>query len=96
MATAVSDTNGCYMVPAFVGLGAPYWNQYARGCIVGLTRGVNANHIVRATLEAIAYQVKDVIEVMKQTGKDLDIGYRETAEKGLAKFFEEKKEKSEK
>lgn len=66
MATAVPDTNGCYMVPAFVGLGAPYWNQYARGCIVGLTRGVNANHIVRATLEAIAYQVNDVLEAMEE------------------------------
>ena len=66
MATAVPDTNGCYMVPAFVGLGAPYWNQYARGCIVGLTRGVNANHIVRATLEAIAYQVSDVLEAMEE------------------------------
>lgn len=66
MATAVPDTNGCYMVPAFVGLGAPYWNQYARGCIVGLTRGVNANHIARATLEAIAYQVNDVLHAMEE------------------------------
>lgn len=66
MATAVPDTNGCYMVPGFVGLGAPYWNQYARGCIVGLTRGVNANHIVRATLEAIAYQVNDVLQAMEE------------------------------
>ncbi|MDO4178941.1 MAG: glycerol kinase GlpK [Phascolarctobacterium sp.] len=66
MATSVPDTNGCYMVPAFVGLGAPYWNQYARGCIVGLTRGVNANHIVRATLEAIAYQVNDVLQAMEE------------------------------
>ena len=62
MATAVEDTNGCYMVPAFVGLGAPYWNQYARGALVGLTRGVNRNHIVRATLESIAYQVNDVLQ----------------------------------
>ena len=66
MALAVPDTNGCYMVPAFVGLGAPYWDQYARGCIVGLTRGVNINHIVRATLEAIAYQVSDVLEAMEE------------------------------
>ena len=60
LAKAVSDTNGCYMVPAFVGLGAPHWDQYARGAIVGLTRGTNRNHIVRATLESLAYQVTDV------------------------------------
>ena len=66
MATAVEDTNGCYMVPAFVGLGAPHWNQYARGAIVGLTRGVNRNHIVRATLESIAYQVNDVLQAMQE------------------------------
>ena len=65
MATAVENTNGCYMVPAFVGLGAPYWNQYARGALVGLTRGVNRNHIVRATLESIAYQVNDVLQAMQ-------------------------------
>ena len=52
------------MVPAFTGLGAPYWDQYARGAIVGLTRGVNKNHIIRATLESIAYQVSDVLEAM--------------------------------
>ena len=61
----VPDTNGCYVVPAFTGLGAPYWDQYARGAIVGLTRGVNKNHIIRATLESIAYQVSDVLEAMK-------------------------------
>lgn len=65
MAAQVADTNGCYVVPAFTGLGAPYWDQYARGTIVGLTRGVNQFHIVRATLEAIAYQVNDVLEAMK-------------------------------
>ena len=54
----VPDANGCYVVPAFTGLGAPYWDQYARGTIVGLTRGVNKYHIVRATLESLAYQVK--------------------------------------
>ena len=53
------------MVPAFTGLGAPYWDQYARGAIVGLTRGVNKNHIIRATLESIAYQVGDVLEAMR-------------------------------
>lgn len=64
-AMQVEDTNGCYVVPAFTGLGAPYWDQYARGTIVGLTRGVNKNHIVRATLESIAYQVCDVLESME-------------------------------
>ena len=58
MASKVEDTNGCYVVPAFTGLGAPHWDQYARGTIVGITRGVNKYHIIRATLESIAYQVK--------------------------------------
>ncbi len=62
----VEDTHGVYMVPAFAGLGAPYWDQYARGAIVGLTRGAGMNHIVRATLESIAYQTRDVIECMEQ------------------------------
>ena len=66
LANKVEDTNGCYVVPAFTGLGAPYWNQYARGTIVGLTRGTNRNHIVRATLESIALQVCDVIDAMEQ------------------------------
>lgn len=65
MATKYPDSNGCYVVPAFTGLGAPYWNQYARGTIVGLTRGVNKYHIVRATLESIAYQTHDVIQAME-------------------------------
>lgn len=65
MARKVHDTNGCYVVPAFTGLGAPYWDQYARGSIVGLTRGVNKYHIIRATLESLAYQVNDVLEAMK-------------------------------
>ncbi len=64
-ANAVPDTNGCYVVPAFAGLGAPHWDQYARGAIVGLTRGVNRNHIVRATVEALAYQVTDVLKAME-------------------------------
>ncbi len=64
LAMKVSDTNGCYVVPAFTGLGAPYWDPYARGTIVGLTRGVNKNHIVRATLDSIAYQVNDVLNAM--------------------------------
>ena len=66
LANSVPDSNGCYVVPAFVGLGAPYWDQYARGAIVGLTRGVNRKHIVRATLEAIAYQVYDVLQAMEE------------------------------
>ena len=65
-ASMVEDTNGCYVVPAFVGLGAPYWDQYARGCIVGLTRGVNRNHIIRATLESLAYQTNDVLGAMEE------------------------------
>ena len=70
----VPDANGCYVVPAFTGLGAPYWDQYARGTIVGLTRGVNKYHIVRATLESLAYQVNDVLEVMKEdAGSDLAV-----------------------
>lgn len=65
MAKKVENTNGCYVVPAFTGLGAPYWDQYARGTIVGLTRGVNKYHIIRATLESLAFQVNDVLEAMK-------------------------------
>lgn len=65
-ASKVKDTNGVYMVPAFVGLGAPYWDQYARGAIVGLTRGANIDHIVRATLESIGYQTRDVVECMQK------------------------------
>lgn len=65
-ASKVNDTGGVYMVPAFVGLGAPHWDSYARGAIVGLTRGSNFNHIVRATLESIAYQTKDVLTCMEQ------------------------------
>lgn len=65
MAGKVNDTNGCYVVPAFTGLGAPYWDQYARGSIVGITRGVNKYHIIRATLESLAYQVNDVLKAME-------------------------------
>lgn len=65
MASKVKDTNGCYVVPAFTGLGAPHWDQYARGTIVGITRGVNKYHIIRATLESLAYQVNDVLAAMK-------------------------------
>lgn len=64
MARKVKDTNGCYVVPAFTGLGAPYWDAYARGTIVGLTRGVNKYHIIRATLDSITYQTNDVLTAM--------------------------------
>ena len=65
MARKVKDTNGCYVVPAFTGLGAPHWDQYARGTIVGITRGVNKYHIIRATLESLAYQTNDVLRAME-------------------------------
>jgi glycerol kinase len=64
LARSVPDNGGVYFVPAFVGLGAPYWDMYARGTIVGLTRGATGGHLARATLEAIAYQVRDVVEAM--------------------------------
>ena len=66
LASAVEDTHGVYVVPAFSGLGAPHWDMYARGAIVGLTRGANRNHIVRATLESIAFQTRDVLEAMQE------------------------------
>lgn len=72
MASKVKDTNGCYVVPAFTGLGAPHWDQYARGTIVGLTRGVNKYHIVRATMDSLCYQTNDVLQAMKvDSGIDL-------------------------
>jgi glycerol kinase len=71
-ATKVEDPLGVYVVPAFVGLGAPYWDMYARGAILGLTRGTTRNHIIRATLESIAYQTRDVLELMRsECGIDL-------------------------
>lgn len=72
LARKVPDTNGCYVVPAFTGLGAPYWDPYARGTILGLTRGVNKNHIIRATLDSLAYQTHDVLLAMRtDSGIDL-------------------------
>ncbi|MDI6600779.1 MAG: glycerol kinase GlpK [Thermoanaerobacteraceae bacterium] len=65
-ATKVEDTAGVYVVPAFVGLGAPYWDMYARGTIVGLTRGAKREHLIRATLESLAYQTRDVLEAMQE------------------------------
>ncbi|MEK6714503.1 MAG: glycerol kinase GlpK [Candidatus Omnitrophota bacterium] len=70
LAKKVPNTKGVYFVPAFVGLGAPYWDSSARGTITGITRGTNRNHIIRATLEAIAYQVKDVVGVMEKETKE--------------------------
>lgn len=66
LAMKVSGTNGCYVVPAFTGLGAPYWNPHARGVISGLTRGANRYHIIRATLDSIAYQTNDVLHAMQE------------------------------
>ena len=65
LAGKVADTEGVYMVPAFVGLGAPYWDQYARGAIVGLTRGSTIEHIARATVDSMAYQTREVLEAME-------------------------------
>ena len=71
-AEQVPDANGVYLVPAFTGLGAPYWDMYARGCMVGLTRGVNKRHLCRAVLESITYQMTDLLEAMKaDSGIDL-------------------------
>jgi len=66
LAASVEDSNGVYIVPAFVGMGAPYWNSYARGAIFGLTRGANKNHLVRATLESLAYQSSDLLKAMEE------------------------------
>ena len=74
MASKVPDPNGCYVVPAFTGLGAPYWDAYARGAIVGLTRGVNKYHIIRATLDSLCYQTHDVLRAM-----EVDSGIKLTA-----------------
>jgi glycerol kinase len=65
LASSIADCSGVYVVPAFVGLGAPYWDSYARGAIVGLTRGAGRAQVVRATLESIAYQTRDVVEAMR-------------------------------
>ena len=74
MARSVDNTAGVYVVPAFAGLGAPYWDPYARGAVFGITRGVNRNHIVRAALEAMAYQTYDLLQAMAEDlGKDISI-----------------------
>ena len=66
LAMSVPDTQGVYMVPAFVGLGAPYWDMYARGALLGVTRGTNRKHVVRAVLESIAYQTRDILSIMEE------------------------------
>lgn len=72
IAESVADTEGAYVVPAFTGIGAPYWDQYARGAIVGITRGFNREHLVRGVLESIAYQVSDILQAMEaDAGVDL-------------------------
>ena len=73
LALSVPDTDDVYLVPAFTGLGAPHWDPYARGTIVGLTRGTNAGHIARATVEAMAFQTKDVIDAM-EADSGLELG----------------------
>ncbi|MEW9094849.1 MAG: glycerol kinase GlpK [Clostridiaceae bacterium] len=89
-AQKVKDTNGVYVVPAFVGLGAPYWDMYARGAIMGLTRGSNRCHIIRAALEAIAYQTRDVLEAMQEdsgiTLKELKVDGGAVANNFLMQF----------
>lgn len=89
-ASKVRDTNGAYVVPAFTGLGAPYWDMYARGAIVGLTRGVGREHIIRATLESIAYQTRDVLEAMEDDSsiklKSLKVDGGATANDFLMQF----------
>jgi len=71
LAEQVDDSEGVFVVPAFTGLGSPWWDPYARGTITGLTRGLGAAHIARAVIEAMAYQVRDVVEAMKNAGTEL-------------------------
>lgn len=89
-AMSVMGTNGVYVVPAFSGLGAPYWDQYARGTIVGITRGFNKDHLIRATLESIAYQTYDVLKAMEQdagvTIKELKVDGGASANQFLMQF----------
>ncbi|MDF2820981.1 MAG: glycerol kinase [Clostridiales bacterium] len=89
-AKAVEDTNGVYVVPAFAGMGAPYWNQNTRGTIVGITRGFNKEHLIRATLESIAYQTYDVLNAMEQdseiTIKSLKVDGGASANNFLMRF----------
>jgi glycerol kinase (EC 2.7.1.30) len=65
IATSVTNSHGVYVVPAFTGLGAPYWDMYARGAIVGISQGVTDKHLIRATLESLAYQTRDIVGLME-------------------------------
>ena len=89
-ADEVWDTNGVYIVPAFAGMGAPYWNPYARGTVVGITRGCKKEHFIRATLESIAYQTYDVLKAMEEdTGmevRELKVDGGASANNFLMKF----------
>jgi glycerol kinase len=89
-ADTVSDTGGVYLVPAFTGLGAPYWDMYARGCIIGLTRGTKRAHIIRAAQESIAYQVMDLLRAMEKdigvTMKELKVDGGASRDKFLMQF----------
>src|SRR5262249_25418941 len=74
LAASVEDTAGAYLVPAFTGLGAPYWDERARGLLIGITRGTTREHVVRATLESIAYQTRDIVECLEADAKiELDV-----------------------
>ena len=90
LASQVDDTGGVYLVPAFTGLGAPYWDMYARGTIVGMTRGTNRKHLIRAAEEAIAYQNRDIIEAIQQDANikvaNLKVDGGATGDKFLMQF----------
>ncbi|MCX7884528.1 MAG: FGGY-family carbohydrate kinase, partial [Caloramator sp.] len=90
IALSVSDSNGVYIVPAFVGIGAPYWNMYARGTVFGLTRGAKREHFVRATLESLAYQTMDVLKSMEEDSNiklcELNVDGGATANNFLMQF----------
>ena len=86
-ATKIDDTNGVYLVPAFTGLGAPYWDPYAKGTIVGLTRGTGKEHFIRAALESIAYQTNDVIQAMLEDTK-IDLKCLKVDGRASGKFLE--------
>src|SRR5262249_32820952 len=73
LAASVPDNGGVYLVPAFTGLGAPHWDMYARGLIIGLTRGTSRAHLVRATLESIAYQTRDLADAMAAAGQSIGV-----------------------
>ncbi|MFN2520968.1 MAG: FGGY-family carbohydrate kinase, partial [Candidatus Limnocylindria bacterium] len=73
LALSVRDNGGLYLVPAFTGLGAPHWDMYARGAMLGIERGTTRAHLARATLESIAYQTRDLVELMRAADRPLDV-----------------------